>query len=54
MERLIGHYVGHYGHYCDFCLARWEAATMFDYSILFTVIVAGGWLLSRRQSQSVR
>jgi hypothetical protein len=50
MERLIGHC----GHYCDFCLARWQAATVFDYSILLTVIIAGGWLLSRLQSQSVR
>jgi hypothetical protein len=46
-------FIGHYGHYCDYCLARWEAATMFDYSILLAVIIISGWLTSRLQSQSL-
>jgi hypothetical protein len=49
MERLVGHY----GRYCEYCVARWEAATMFDYSILLAVIITVGWLLSRLQSKSV-
>jgi len=55
MDRFIGHF-GHYcnyGYYCDYCLARWKAATMFDYSILLVVIIVGGWLASRLQSRSV-
>ena len=47
-------FISHYGQYCDFCLARWEAATMFDYSVLLAVIITGGWLTSRLQSQSLR
>ena len=50
MERLMLHC----GHYCDYCLTRWQAATMFDYSFLLAVIIAGAWLLTRQQSQSVR
>jgi hypothetical protein len=47
MDRLIGHY----GPYCDYCLARWEAATLFDYSIVLALIITGGWVTSRMQSR---
>jgi hypothetical protein len=44
-------FIGHYGPYCDYCLARWEAATLFDYSIVLVMIIASGWLTSRMQSR---
>ena len=47
MDRLIGHY----GPYCDYCLARWEAATLFDYGVVLVMIITGGWLTSRLQSR---
>jgi hypothetical protein len=47
MDRLIGHY----GPYCDYCLARWEAATLFDYSMVLVLIITGGWVTSRMQSR---
>jgi hypothetical protein len=47
MERLIGHY----GPYCEYCLARWEAATLFDYGVVLVMIITGGWLTSRLQSR---
>jgi hypothetical protein len=47
-------FIGHYGHYCDYCLARWEAATTFDYCVLLVMIVTGGWLTSRMQSWQSR
>jgi len=47
MDRLIGHY----GLYCEHYLARWEAATLFDYCIVLVVIITGGWLTSRVQSR---
>lgn len=45
------HFIGHYGPYCDYCLARWQAATMFDYCMLLAMIVTGGWVTSRMQSR---
>jgi hypothetical protein len=47
MERFIGHY----GPYCDYCLARWQAATLFDYLILLAMIASAGWVASRLQSR---
>jgi hypothetical protein len=45
------HFIGHYGPYCDYCLARWQAATILDYCTLLALIVTGGWLTSRMQSR---
>jgi hypothetical protein len=47
----VEHFIGHYGPYCDYCLARWQAATMFDYCMLLAMIVTGGWVTSRMQSR---
>jgi hypothetical protein len=36
---------------CDYCLTRWQAATLFDYGVMAVMIITGGWLTSRLQSR---
>jgi hypothetical protein len=45
------HFIGQYGTYCEYCLTRWQAATVFDYTVLLVMIVTGGWVTSRLQSR---
>jgi hypothetical protein len=39
------------GRWCEFFLERWQTATLYEYCVACTVIVVGGWLVSRATSR---
>jgi hypothetical protein len=38
-------------HWCEFLLNYWQTATVFDFCVASSLIVIGGWLVSRSTSR---